>query len=140
MLFIAVQADTAQTWWFCLCPWRQRILHVRTTHLLTYTSVHSTGALLCWHWVLDVCTLQWKYITGSSKPDMVSEMYSDWIWKVLDGTNSWKECMANFDEPRQISCGGSSFRCFSVPGYTWLLTSLQSQSIDQSNVCVEVDV
>ena len=135
--FIAVWADMTQTWWFCLCPWRQRILHVRTTHLLTYAGGHSTGALLCWQWIFNICTPQWKYVTGSSKPNMVSGMHSAWIGKVLDGMNSWKECTVNFDEPRQISCGNTSFRCVRVH---LPLTTLQSWSIDQSNICVEVDV
>ena len=130
----------AQTWWFCPCPWRQRIFNMRTTHLLTYTGGHSTGAPLCWQWVLNVCTPQLKHVTGSSKPDMVSEMHSAWIQKVLDGTKSWKECVANYDESRQISCGSSSFGCVRVPRHTWPLTTQQSQSIDRSNICVEVDV
>ena len=71
---------------------------------------------------------------------MVSEMHSAWIWKVLDGTNSWKECTVNLDESRQILSGSSSFGCVRVLGYTWPLTTLQSQSINQSNICVEVDV
>ena len=65
-------------------------------------------------------------VTCSSKIDMVCKELSAWIWKVLDGTNPWKEHMANFDEPRQISCGSSSFRCVRVPGYTWPLITLQS--------------
>ena len=128
----------AQTGWFCLCPWRQRIFYMRTAHLLTYTGSHGTCALFCWYWALDGHTPQWKYVTGSLKPDMVSEMQSVWIWKVLDGMNSREECMANFDEPRQISCGSFSFGCVRVPG--WPLTTLQSGPIDQSNVSVEVDV
>ena len=130
----------AQIWWFCLRPWGQRIFDMRTTHLLTYTGGHSTDALLCWQWVLNIHTPQQKYVTHSLKPDMVSKMHSAWIWKVLDCTISHKECTANFDEPRQISCGSSSFRCVRVPGYTWPLTTLLSQSIHQSNICVEVDV
>ena len=122
--FIAVWALMAQTGWFCPCSWRQRIFYMRATHLLTYISSHGTCALLCWQWVLDVCTPQWKYVTGFSKPDMVSEMQSVWVWKVLDGTNSWEECMAKFDEPRQILCGSSSFGCVRVPRNTWSLTIL----------------
>ena len=94
-----------------------------------------TCAPLCWQWVLDVRTPQCKYVTHSLKIDMECKLNSAWIQEVLDGTNPWKECTANFDEPRQISHGSPSFRCVRVPGYTWSLTTLQSQSINQGNVC-----
>ena len=76
----------------------------------------------------------------SPKADMVGKMQSAWIWKVLYGTNSWKESLVNFDEPRKILKGSSSFWCVWVPRYTWPLTALQSCSINKNEVCVEVDI
>ena len=106
----------AGTGWFCPCTWGQRVFYMGTTHLLTYTCSHCTCALLCWQGVLNICTPLWKYVTGFLKPDVVSKVQFVWIWKVLNSTNSWEECSVYFNEPRQISCGSSSFGCVRIQG------------------------
>ena len=82
----------------------------------------------------------WKYVTSLLKPDIMGKMQSVWIWEVFDGTNSREECPVYLDKPGQIPSGSSSFRCVGVPGYTWPLTTLQYQTINQSNIHVEEDV
>ena len=130
----------AQTGWVSACPWRQGVFYLRTTHLVTYTDSHGTCALLCWQWVLDICTPLWKQVTSFSKPDGVGKVQSVRILKVFDGTSPREECTMFFNKPGQISSGSSSYRCVRVPGYTWPLTTLQSRTINQSNVSVKVDL
>ena len=76
---------------------------MRTTHLLTDTCSHGTGAKFCWQGVLNIGTPQWHYITCSLKSNVVCKVQSTGIQEVLSSLNSRKEYSTNFDEPYMLA-------------------------------------
>ena len=60
--------------------------------------------------------------------------------KSCKSLKSREESPVNFDEPRQMLKSSSSFWHVQIPRHAWPLTTLQSQPICQSYICMEEDV